>query len=678
MPPQGYVPSSLFALLRRMMVPNPKTRAPISTLLDSANAEGGIWKENRLNQLSSGCETLMLATERERTETLRSLSNSSSTLPSDFLTHRVLPSLVNALTLSAQASAASGASISNTINPSTVLGLVLQLGGPLPEREWEASVLPCILKAFTLPDRTVRMTLLEHLPTYVQRVPQKGKAIDVIWNNFLTGFADSSAAIREATLKSILPLSPRLSDRIRNNDLLRQLAKTQVDIEPGIRTNTTILLGRLAPELQASTRKSVLIPAFSRSLKDPFVHARTAGLMALMATSETYDKDDLAKSVLPAMCPCLVDKERLVREQAEKAMEMFWTRIREEVKGMPETLLPPEASSHQMNGSASSIEGGTLASSSARTASGPPSLASTAGGAASALAGWAVDGAMSYFSSPDALAANGNTAGSMDNRRPPLLTGASSSSATNSRSASPMPHSSSGSQVAPSSSSTTTPSLARIPGPNADLIDINDDTDDWTSFESATKKPVRRGLPGGSALKKSLSSSNSPLAGGNQRSLAAKKMSSTGSEKLKPASHLQEDEVAWGESWGGGDADEMATPAASQASIEAGTRAAAADFTMPVPGWSTPTNEPIAPAPNLSTSKKKLEPVAAPTTDEWSSFPDEEGDSSTVAKSGTATPITALSKEDKKAQMERQREERRERMRKLKESKGKKLGDSLA
>jgi SCY1-like protein 1 len=103
-----------------------------------------------------------------------------------------------------------------------------------------------------------------------------------------------------------------LSDRILNNDLLRYLAKAQVDVEPGIRTNTCILLGRLSKHLQPSTSRKVLIPAFSRSLRDPFLHARVAGLMALMATIDVFEKEDVAGKIIPAMSICLVDKEKSV------------------------------------------------------------------------------------------------------------------------------------------------------------------------------------------------------------------------------------------------------------------------------------------------------------------------------------------------------------------------------
>ena len=52
----------------------------------------------------------------------------------------------------------------------------------------------------------------------------------------------------------------------------------QVDEEPPIRANTTILLGNLAPHLSEATCKRVMLNAFTRALKDSFPPARSAGL----------------------------------------------------------------------------------------------------------------------------------------------------------------------------------------------------------------------------------------------------------------------------------------------------------------------------------------------------------------------------------------------------------------
>jgi SCY1-like protein 1 len=128
----------------------------------------------------------------------------------------------------------------------------------------------------------------------------------------ITGFADTVPIIREATIQSLPLIAPKLSDRLLNNDLLRLLAKSQLDPEPSIRTNTCILLGRLAPLLGPNTKRKVLVPAFGRALKDGFVHARVAGLMAFMACGEIFEREDVARGVVPVISAALVDKEKCV------------------------------------------------------------------------------------------------------------------------------------------------------------------------------------------------------------------------------------------------------------------------------------------------------------------------------------------------------------------------------
>jgi SCY1-like protein 1 len=105
-------------------------------------------------------------------------------------------------------------------------------------------------------------------------------------------------------------LVPQLNDRILNNDLLRMLAKMQTDPEASIRTNTCILIGRLAPSLGYNTKRKVLVPAFVRALKDSFVHARVAGLMAFMATIDCFEIEDIASKVMPNVSPSLIDQEK--------------------------------------------------------------------------------------------------------------------------------------------------------------------------------------------------------------------------------------------------------------------------------------------------------------------------------------------------------------------------------
>lgn len=55
-------------------------------------------------------------------------------------------------------------------------------------------------------------------------------------------------------MKAVLTVISKLSDRVVNRELLRYLAKTSNDEQPGIRTNTTICLGKIAKNLGANVR----------------------------------------------------------------------------------------------------------------------------------------------------------------------------------------------------------------------------------------------------------------------------------------------------------------------------------------------------------------------------------------------------------------------------------------
>ena len=85
--------------------------------------------------------------------------------------------------------------------------------------------------------------------------------------------------------------------------------------------------------------------AFSRALRDPFVHARNAALLALAATVDLYGEEDCATKILPGICPSLVDKERMVRDQANKTLDLYLQRIRKFAQGLPDIVQPPAGQS---------------------------------------------------------------------------------------------------------------------------------------------------------------------------------------------------------------------------------------------------------------------------------------------------------------------------------------------
>lgn len=367
----GQLPKRLFPLWKRMLNPNAKTR--LSTINFVAEVvQTGFWNDNPLVQLVDGLDGFELRSDGEKNALLRTIKDAAEggSLPEPFLVHRVLPSLLHSLSLPNAPSA-------------LMLPLVLALGRQVPPSTYGKVILDPVVKLYASPDRGTRMALLDGLDEYADKLDSR-TTVDRVWPNLITGFADTVPVIREATIKAVFPLAGKLSDRILNNDLLRLLAKMQTDQEASIRTNTCILLGRLAPMLGPNTKKKVLVPAFARSLKDPFVHARVAALMALMATVDCFDRDDLAARVIPNMAFALVDKEKVVRDQAFKAMAMFMKRLEEYATTLPTTMIREDSP----NALGSGYTNGNGAAG-APASGGGTALVSSAAGAAGSLAGWA-------------------------------------------------------------------------------------------------------------------------------------------------------------------------------------------------------------------------------------------------------------------------------------------------
>jgi SCY1-like protein 1 len=92
--------------------------------------------------------------------------------------------------------------------------------------------------------------------------------------------------------------------------MLKLLAKSQMDPEYGIRTNTTVLLAKIAVYLSSATRQKILAAAFCRALKDPHPKARVAGVMGLEHTLNYYSKEDCATKVIPTLAFTLIDPEK--------------------------------------------------------------------------------------------------------------------------------------------------------------------------------------------------------------------------------------------------------------------------------------------------------------------------------------------------------------------------------
>lgn len=330
------IPSNIAPSYKRLINANPKMRLSPAHFLEQGKKAGSFF-QTPLIHITESADNLGLMNYEERDDFLEELDKLSDDFPEDFFKSKILPELLKSVEFGGG-------------GPS-VLSAIMKISQKMTEDEFETRLAPVLLRLFQMPDRQIRVALLDHLPLMIDRISQKdvnGK----IWPAMTTGFTDTAPVIREQTVKAVLTIIGKLSDRTINGELLRFLAKTANDEQPGIRTNTTICLGKISKNLGSGSRSKVLVAAFSRSLRDPFVHARSAALMALNATLDVFSEEDCAAKILPALCPSLVDKEKVVRDQANKTFETYASRVRKYAATLPDSVLPPEPTGNAAAGPA--------------------------------------------------------------------------------------------------------------------------------------------------------------------------------------------------------------------------------------------------------------------------------------------------------------------------------------
>ncbi|KAL3622038.1 hypothetical protein CASFOL_034234 [Castilleja foliolosa] len=298
------VPKSLLQDYQRLLSSAPSRRLNPSKLLDNSE-----YFQNKLVETIQFMEILNLKDSVEKDNFFRKLPNLADQLPREIVQKKLLPLLASALEFGSATAPA--------------LTALLKMGSWLSAEEYGLKVLPTIVKLFASNDRAIRVGLLQHIDQYGESL--SSQIVDEqVYPHVANGFSDTSAFLRELTLKSMLVLAPKLSQRTVSGSLLKFLSKLQVDEEPAIRTNTTILLGNIAGHLNDGTRKRVLINAFTvRALRDTFSPARGAGIMALSATSSYYDATEIATRILPNIVVLTIDPDSDVRSKAFQAVEQF-------------------------------------------------------------------------------------------------------------------------------------------------------------------------------------------------------------------------------------------------------------------------------------------------------------------------------------------------------------------
>uniref|UniRef100_A0A0D9YGL6 Protein kinase domain-containing protein n=1 Tax=Oryza glumipatula TaxID=40148 RepID=A0A0D9YGL6_9ORYZ len=280
------IPKSLLPDYQRLLSSAPSRRMNPFKLIDNSE-----FFQNKLVETIQFMEVLNLKDSVEKDSFFRKLPNIAEQLPREIVLKKLLPVLASALEFGSAAAPA--------------LVVLLKMGSWLPADQFSAKVLPTIVKLFASNDRAIRVSLLQHIDQFGESLTAQ-TVDEQVFPHVATGFSDTSAFLRELTLKSMLVLAPK------------------VDEEPAIRTNTTILLGNIANYMNDGTRKRVLINAFTvRALRDTFPPARAAGIMALSVTSSYYEMTEIATRILPNVVVLTFDPDSDVRTKAFQATDQF-------------------------------------------------------------------------------------------------------------------------------------------------------------------------------------------------------------------------------------------------------------------------------------------------------------------------------------------------------------------
>ncbi|AET40175.1 COPI-interacting protein CEX1 Ecym_5421 [Eremothecium cymbalariae DBVPG len=188
---------------------------------------------------------------------------------------------------------------------------------------------PLIFETYKLSDRQLRFLLLIYLPGYISKLSKKDFQ-NQIFTYFIQGLADSEPLLRLQTLKKLSYAVDMITERQLNNELLRCLAKTQVDQDVDIRTWTILKISEISEKMSGSERSNILAVAFTKSLKDPAVTPRLAAVYGLMKAIDLFDAETIANKILTVIAPGLLDSNMQVRTQARELFEVYFKKLEAE------------------------------------------------------------------------------------------------------------------------------------------------------------------------------------------------------------------------------------------------------------------------------------------------------------------------------------------------------------
>lgn len=247
---------------------------------------------------------------------------------------------------------------------------------------------PLMQLLFAVKDRGVRGALLGKTPLFASHLNKNDLNL-LVFEPLCSGFADSSDALRELTLKATVVLVPHLYPP-NVEKLSRYLVRLQSDTSPSIRAHTMSMIPQLAPHLSEVARQKLLLPAFVRAFKDPHPPCRLSSLQCTIKCQDYFTLQELAAKVLPAVMPMVLDGVGDVRSAAFDVIDELMGKLRTDHKQRSIGEVSAAVTAPSQTPSATSLSMGGAAA--------PPPAAPSSGSYLGGISNW-------YSSSSNAAAA---------------------------------------------------------------------------------------------------------------------------------------------------------------------------------------------------------------------------------------------------------------------------------
>lgn len=288
-------------------------------------------------------EEIQIKNEIEKLDFLKKLENDVDDFPSSSSLHKFLPALTELQNFQNNSGNANAEGAFDVSHSALILKIVVKITRKTEDEvNKKLLLLPLITSMFNCNDRQTRIILLQNLSLYAEFLQSK-QLNKEIFPKVVAGFSDSTVALREITLKSMVLLAPRLTPTNLNDVLVKAMFRLLDDKEPSLVTNTVVCFSKLLTDFDEKTRGKVVAAVFPKVLKSPHQHTRLAALRGISsAVRDLLEGNDegsvsdkkltnaklCVSKLLPALGFSLLDSNSEVRTEAFKTFHYILKQLK--------------------------------------------------------------------------------------------------------------------------------------------------------------------------------------------------------------------------------------------------------------------------------------------------------------------------------------------------------------